>query len=131
MSRLGLSARQVFTLAAIGVALWYGAALLLHWLAAEGLLTGQSRAWVYALSVPGTVPFVLMTRWLAGLAATQVFTGVALVTMTALLIDGVVVAWIPQMYGDTAAIVLACSGAVLWGAGVGLAVACLLNRAGA
>lgn len=129
MRRIGLTPRQFLILAAIGVALWYGAGLLLHWLAAGGWLAGDARALVYALTVPGTLPFILLTRRVAGLGAEQLLTGVAVVTTTALLIDGVVVAWFPQVYGETAERVLAASAAVLWGAGVGLALAMLFNRA--
>ncbi|MBB6228021.1 hypothetical protein [Polymorphobacter multimanifer] len=126
--QIGLSWRQIAILAGIGVALWYAAGLLLHWLAAAGLLQGSTRAAVYALTVPGTLPFVLLAAGLARLAPDQRLTGIAIVTTTALLIDGVVVAWFPGVYGDTAEKVLAASGAVLWGAGVGLALAALLTR---
>jgi hypothetical protein len=128
MMSLGLNARQMSVLLGIGTALWLGAALLLNALAAAGMLAGGARLIVYALVVPGTLPFVLMTRWLAGLAAGQLFAGVAVVTMTALLIDGVAVAFAPWIYGETETQVLAASAAVLWGAGVGLVLAALLNR---
>lgn len=128
MMSLGLNARQMSVLLGIGTVLWLGAGLLLNALAAAGMLAGGARLIVYALVVPGTLPFVLMTRWLAGLAAGQLFAGVAVVTMTALLIDGVAVAFAPWIYGETETQVLAASAAVLWGAGVGLVLAALLNR---
>ncbi len=126
--QIGLSKGQILMLAGIGAALWYAAGLLLHWLAGAGMLHGSARAIVYALTVPGTMPFVLLAARLARLSPGQRLTGIAIVTTTALLIDGIVVAWFPGVYGDTAEHVLAASGAVLWGAGVGLALAALLTR---
>ncbi len=128
MARTGVSGFQLAVLMATGAALWFGAALLLHRLAAAGWLEGGARALVYALVVPGTIPFLMMTRVVARLRADQMASGVALVTATALLLDGAAVAWFPQLYGTTDARVLAASAAVLWGAGVAIMLGFAMNR---
>lgn len=128
MVRTGFSGFQLAVLMATGVALWFGAALLLRWLAAAGWLEGGARALVYALVVPGTIPFVMITRALARLRADQMALGVALVTATALLLDGIAVAQFPALYGATDARVLASSAAVLWGAGVAIMLGFAWNR---
>lgn len=128
MRRIGFSKAQLAVLVGMGVSLWLGAALLLQWLAGAGYLTGSARVAVYALVVPGTLPFVLLIRRLAGLAADQLALGVAVVTATALLCDGIAVAWNPALYGQSSEAALAASAAVLWGAGVGMMLAFVFNR---
>jgi hypothetical protein len=128
MARTGFSGIQLAILMVIGAALWFGAAVLLRSLAGAGWLEGEARALVYAFVIPGTIPFVMLTQALARLRAEQVAIGVAMVTATALLLDGAAVAWFPQLYGDTDARVLAASAAVLWGAGVAIMLGFAWNR---
>ena len=73
-------------------------------------------------TVPGSPTGALRTL------ACQIFTGVAVVTATALLIDGIVVAWFPAVYGGALPQVTNCAAAILWGAGVGLVLAFMLNK---
>ena len=112
----------------IGAALWFLAAIILRIIAPLGALEGSARALTYALVIPGTLPFVYLTRMLVKLRADQIFTGIAAVTATALLIDGIVVAWFPQIYGGSLPQVTNCAAAILWGAGVGLTLAFILNK---
>lgn len=111
-----------------GAALWLFAAVILRVVGPMGALEGSARAITYALVVPGTLPFVWMTRTLAKLRHDQVALGVAVVTATALLIDGVVVAWFPVVYGGSPPQVTNSAAAILWGAGVGLVLAFIFNK---
>ena len=126
--RLGLSTRQIGTLAVIGAVLWFIAAILLRNIGPLGAFEGGNRVLLYALTIPGTMPFIWMTQRLARLASNQIAIGIAIVTATALLLDGVAVAWFPQLYGDELAQVTSSAAAILWGAGVGLMLAFLMNK---
>lgn len=126
--RLGLSTRQIGTLAVIGAVLWFIAAILLRNIGPLGAFEGGNRVLLYALTIPGTIPFIWMTQRLARLASNQIAIGIAIVTATALLLDGVAVAWFPQLYGDELAQVTSSAAAILWGAGVGLMLAFLMNK---
>lgn len=84
--------------------------------------------WTYAAIVPGTLPFVLLTRALARLGPRQLFPGAALLTTVALLIDGIVVAFVPAIYSEEPALLARIAAAILWGGGVGLALAWILDR---
>lgn len=95
-NRLGLTSGQSILLMGIGAALWFLAAIILLIVAPMGALEGSARAITYALIVPGTLPFVWLTQVLAKLRHDQITIGVAFVAATALLIDGVVVAWFPS-----------------------------------
>lgn len=115
---------QIPALVASGVLLWALAALLLHAIAPLGALQGHALAWVYAATVPGTWPALWAVVWFARLQPGQVVPGIALVTLVALLIDGVVFGWFPEVYASPPHQV-SCAAAVLWGAGCGLALAFL------
>ncbi|WP_298198236.1 hypothetical protein [Novosphingobium sp.] len=113
---------QVLALVASGISLWAGAAWLLGTIAPLGWVDGGPRPWAYALTFAGTWPAVLLVVRVARLQTGQVVAGVALVTLVALFIDGVVFGWTPQLYAAPAR-QLACAALVLWGAGCGLALA--------
>jgi hypothetical protein len=127
-NRLGLTAGQTVFLGFVGAALWLLAAIILRTIAPMGALEGTARFLTYALVIPGTLPFVFMTRALVGLRPDQTAIGIAVVTATALLIDGIVVAWYPKVYGGEPAQVKACAAAILWGAGVGMALSFVFNK---
>lgn len=125
---LPLSSRQLLITAGLGVVLWFSAALLIRALAPLGVFEGAARVWLYALVIPGTVPFVFLLEKLAGLARTQIALGYSVATAAATLCDGVALAWFPDLYGG-AGVSGAAGAVILWGAGVGLVLAFLRNRA--
>jgi hypothetical protein len=127
-NRIGLSNQQTVLLIIIGAVLWFLAAIILRLIAPMGALEGSARLITYALVIPGTLPFVFLTRIVAKLRSDQLFTGVAVVTMMALLIDGIVIAWFPAVYGGALPQVTNCAAAILWGAGVGLVLAFIFNK---
>lgn len=122
-ARIGLEGRQFGVCVFLGALLWLVAALLLRWLGPQGVYDGTARLWLYLLIVPGTFPFLLMVERLAGLARHQLFAGVAVVTMAAMFLDGVALAWFPGLYGAGTALHAGAGGTILWGAAVGLALA--------
>lgn len=125
---LPLSARQLWISAGLGLVLWFSAALLIRALAPMGVFEGAARVWLYLLVIPGTVPFVFLMEKLAGLARSEIALGYSVATTAATLADGVALAWYPELYGGSG--VSAAAGAViLWGAGVGLVLSFLRNRA--
>lgn len=130
-NRLGLTGGQSLALIGIGAALWFIAAIILRNIAPMGTLEGTARAITYALVIPGTLPFVILTRHLVKLRHDQIAIGIAVVTATALLIDGIVVAWLPFIYSTEIRHVANCAAAILWGAGVGLTLAFMLNKGNA
>jgi hypothetical protein len=127
-NRIGLSSQQTVLLIIIGAVLWFLAAIILRLIAPMGALDGSARFITYALVIPGTLPFVLLTRTLVKLFPHQLFTGVAVATTTALLIDGIVIAWFPAVYGGALPQITNCAAIILWGAGVGLVLAFILNK---
>ena len=127
-SRLPFDMRQTTVLIGLGAAFWLTAAVLLRMLGSAGIYDGTMRIAFYLLVVPGTLPLVLLTQRIAGLRNDQIALGVAVVTATATLLDGLALAWVPSLYGADAAQVAGAGAAILWGAGVGLVLGFALNR---
>lgn len=123
--------RQIGILLAMGALLWFVAAMLIRVIGPMGAFDGSNRTWLYLLVIPGTLPFIFAIRRVAGLAVRQHGLGVAVVTMAAMLIDGIALAWFPWIYADTIELVAAAGAVILWGAGVGMALGFLVDsRAG-
>ncbi len=128
LNRLGLHHMQTVQLILLGAALWLLAALILRVIAPMGALEGNMRAVTYALVVPCTLPFVLLLRHVARLRSDQLFTGVSVATAAALIMDGIVIAYFPTVYGNALPQVTNCAAIILWGAGVGMLLASIFNR---
>ena len=118
LNRIGLTTRQTILCTLIGAVLWFVAAMLLRALENTSAFEGSNRALLYAAVVVGTVPFIPMIRIIAGLPYDKVDIGVTLATATAMLFDGIALAWFPGLYGTTAFHVANSGAAILWGAGV-------------
>lgn len=125
---LPMTTRQIGILAFTGAALWLGAALLLLALAPLGVHQGAARVVMYLAIIPGTWPFVLLLKRVAGLVRGQVLPGVAVALMVATLLDGLALAFIPGLYGSSLADTAGAGAVILWGAGVFLALAMQADR---
>ena len=120
-----LTPRQVVIVASFGAALWFGAALLIRAIEPLGALRGTGVVLFYALLIPGTWPFILLARVVAGLAREQTLTAVVIATATASLLDGAALMVYPALYGADRG---GAGASILWGVGVGLVLALLMNR---
>ena len=124
-----LTSRQNIIMALMGAVLWLAAALLIRALEPLNIFEGGRRVLVYALTIPGTWPFVLLLERLGKLARNQVAMGYAVGTASATLLDGLALAWFPSLYGSSVAHIAGAGAVILWGAGVGLVLAFIRNRA--
>ena len=122
----GLTPRQTVILIVTGVILWFAAALLLRALEPIGAFRMPGVLVLYAALIPGTWPFILLARRLAGLRTDQTAIGITLVTAAASLCDGNALVWAPGLYGANPA---GSGAAVLWGVGVGLVLGLVMNGA--
>ena len=123
-----LTMLQIGMLAVYGAVLWFLAALLVRSVGPMGAFDGISGIITYALVIPGTVPAIIAARPLAKLRRDQTLAGIAMVTATALLLDGLAHAWFPSLYGTDPALIIKGAAAIFWGAGVGLMLALIMNK---
>lgn len=131
MGSISLSKSQIIKVSIMGVTLWFVAALMLRFFGPMGAFNGSAQVLTYALIVPGTLPFVFLVKRVAGLGDHQVAIGYAVATTAAMLCDGVALAWLPGLYGGSSELIAGSGAAILWGAGVGIVLACLVNKADA
>lgn len=123
-----LDRRQIGLSLALGAALWFLAALILRQVGAAGGFDGAARALLFAAIVPGTLPVVLLFRYLARLGRGQIMGGVALGTATAALLDGLALSWWPALYGTETGLIAGSGATILWGAGVAIFLAYAFDR---
>jgi hypothetical protein len=123
-----LTPTQIVILAIYGTVLWFAAAMLVRTLGPVGAFDGGWGLLTYVLVIPGTIPFILIARPIARLRHDQTATGIAIVTATALLLDGIAHAWFPAIYGTNPALIVKGAAAIFWGAGVGLVLSLIMNK---
>lgn len=123
-----LTATQTTILVIYGSVLWFAAAILVRMLGPMGALDGGWGLLTYVLVIPGTVPAIIVARPLARLRSDQTTIGIAVVTATALLLDGIAHSWFPALYGTDAALLVKGAAAIFWGAGVALVLAIMMNN---
>ena len=114
--------RPLVILIGWGVLLWAAGVVLLRWLVSIDALHGTPQLIAYALVIVGTAPLIPLTPRLAGLPRTESFAAIAVPSLTALLIDGIVIGYAPWIYASDPEQARACAGALLWGVGVALAL---------
>ena len=124
--RLTLS--KTLTLMALGAALWFAAALFFRFGEQAGVVTG-GHIWITDLALfPVTWPFVVLARKLVGAGPRDHTQIVAVATVTALFLDGTAMAQFPGLYGADLATIQRDAAAILWGAGVGLIIALVMDQ---
>jgi hypothetical protein len=123
-----LTSRQIGLCVALGIALWFLAALLLRLVGLAGAFEGWSRALLFVAIVPGSVPVVLMFRAVVGLAGGQLPGAVAIGTAAAAMLDGLALSWWPALYGTRIDLIAGSGATILWGAGVLIFLAYAFDR---
>lgn len=127
-SHAQLTTTQLGILAIYGAILWIFAAVLVRTMGPMGAFDGPAIIIAYALTIPGTVPFILAARPLARLRRDQTVAAISVVTATALLLDGIAHAWLQSLYGTDPALIVKGAAAIFWGAGVALMLALIMNK---
>ena len=128
MQRTSLSSQQIVISVIIGAILWFCAAMLMRAIVPLDFYNGAGVVLMYALTIPGTVPFVFLLRKLASLRGDQIAIGYTIATSAALLLDGTAFALFPSLYANNSSDALQAAAAILWGAGVGQILALIINK---
>jgi hypothetical protein len=119
--------RQLMVLIVLGVAFWALAAAQIRWMPAS--ITGPVLGVIsFVTSVPIGWLSVRITRRCASLSLEQLPAGILLAGGIAMLIDGAVLHWAPQVYGPMETNVRLGAAWLLWGYGVAFAIAFLMWR---
>lgn len=122
--------RQMGLFIVLGVVFWFAAAMLVR-IGGPNVFTAGSAMLVilYLLALPVSLGFIAITRLTSGVPLRDMLAPVALMTTTALLLDGIAIGFFPQLYGSTTEWVMHGAALIMWGAGVGLVCGAWLSRA--
>lgn len=123
-----LTPRQTGILIVFGAIGWFAAALLIRFLEPFHVFDGMARVWTYLLIIPGSVPLVWIGQSMTRHTKGQRGVAASVFTATALLLDGLAVAWSPSLYGSSTEHVLVGAAAILWGAGVLITLGFVMSR---
>lgn len=115
----------------LGVAFWLAGALGLRFAEPLGVIGAGVAPQALALAVLTAVfaGAVVVVQGLLRLPKTRLFEAVSVMTMAALLMDGLAFSFAPGLYGAGEGHRLAASALVMWSAGVGMVVAWWRGRA--
>lgn len=118
-----LSAKQFLITALVGVAFWALVAAQMHW--------GSPRVpgiFEFVMALPAGWLSVWIIKWCASLRAEQLPTGALIAGGIAMMIDGLVLHWAPQIYGSEETTLRIFAAWLLWGYGVAFIIAMLMSR---
>lgn len=124
----GFTRGQAAGLAILGALFWFTAAMVVRFFVPLGALTDWAAFVTFALVVPVTYAALQFSRAVTGFGVHQYLHAAALMTGTALLLDGIALTWFTRLYGDDVMFVLPGAASILWGAGVALALGFVLER---
>jgi hypothetical protein len=111
-----LTRKHTLLYAAIGLALWFAAALAVRF---GGAMLAEDSAWlVYLLTLPAVWGGTALIQRMVGSTRSELVAGVSLGTAAAAFCDGVALRWFSELYGPHFGL----GGAwILWGAAAFLA----------
>ncbi|MBW4438239.1 MAG: hypothetical protein KME04_13950 [Pleurocapsa minor GSE-CHR-MK-17-07R] len=114
---------------ALGVAFWLGGLLIIR-IAGPGVFSAESPVLIvmYIASYPLLYGSLLIASAVSRVPMRQMLEPVAIMTFTAITIDGIVLSWLPQAYGESTTHALHGAAWLLFAAAAGLLIAWVLSR---
>jgi hypothetical protein len=108
----------------LGIIFWFSGVLFVRLGGAVLFVKGDLWLLVlFALALPISWVFVKVTEVIGRVSGLELLRAVVLESIAATIIDGTVLTWFQPIYSDDRSTLLAIAAWLLWGAGMGLAVA--------
>jgi hypothetical protein len=120
--------KQLAFCVSYGLALWLGAIFLVRAIGPMGAFSGWGLIISFVALIPGTIPAVLLTRRVMGPLKDQMLMGVTIISTIALLLAAIGFSFFPTLYGSNMTQVLAASGFMMWGGGIGFVLALMIGK---
>mgnify|MGYP001167410454 CR=1 FL=1 len=126
-----LSRSKMLVFVGLGLVFWLSGVLLIR-LGGAGLFTAESPLLigVYAAAFPLLYLSLLIASAISRVPLQKMLEPTVIMTFSAIFVDGAVIAWLPQLYGDTTVHVMHGAAWLLWGAAAGLLIAWVLTWRG-
>ncbi|MDZ4764127.1 MAG: hypothetical protein SGI73_06195 [Chloroflexota bacterium] len=124
-----LTYRQFALFVVLGAIFWFSAAMLVR-IGGTAIFTPSNPLLIvmYVAAFPVGIGFIVIARAVSGLPMGAMFVPTVVMTFIALMLDGIAVGFVPQLYGDTPDWVMRGAALILWGAGAGLLCAIWVCR---
>jgi hypothetical protein len=122
-----LSSKQLLVVISLGVFFWFIFAMVIRLGNELGIFGGAIGAVTFLLSIPIAWLLIVSIKALAGLGNGQIMTGLGISSATAGLCDGIAITWMPSLYGNESSSALLGAGYILWGVGVILILAYVMD----
>lgn len=124
---LFLKPSQLLRVIPFSVLLWFSAAMFILAMKGKGIFGGTNGVLTFLVLIPVSWVSVLAIRWVGGLRKGQTISGVTVGLATATFLDAVALTWTPALYGGEPQHVLFGGASILWGVGLFLVSAYLLE----
>lgn len=120
---------KVMLFAALGAAFWYQAAMIINFFGATVFSAGNPKLILFFfLTVPITIASMYITVLLCKLKYDELLRPVVIMTFTATFLDAIALVWFKHLYSNSFEVALHGAAWILWGAGLGLLFACILEN---
>jgi hypothetical protein len=124
---LFLKSSQLLRVIPFSVLLWFVAAIFIQSVKGIGIFGGTNGVLTFLVLIPVSWISVLAIRWVGGLQKGQTISGVTVGLATATFLDAVALTWTPGLYGGEPQHVLFGGASILWGVGLFLLSAYILE----
>jgi hypothetical protein len=123
-----LTGHEIAVMALLGAVFWFSFAILVRVMEPFGLLEGGAKTVMFAVTVPVTMVLMLGIQRVMSYPGARMVEVIGIITGFAIMLDGLAFGFFPQLYGREAAHQIAGAGLILWGGGVGMMVALVMQR---
>ncbi|MFM9840934.1 MAG: DUF5367 family protein [Cyclobacteriaceae bacterium] len=113
---------------ALGAAFWYQASLIIKFFG-ESVFTQNNPKLLlfFFLAIPLTIASMYITALLCKLKFYELLRPVVIMTLTATFLDAMALIWFRQIYSDSFEVAMHGAAWILWGVGIGLLFAYILE----
>lgn len=119
---------KVFLFLALGVMFWFIAAMIIRFTGSYVFSENNPKLILFfIIAIPLTVVSMYITKLIGKLKFNELLKPVAIMTIMATLLDGIALAWFRQLYSQSFEIAFHGAAWILWGVGLGLLFAYLLE----
>ncbi|TAG58763.1 MAG: hypothetical protein EAZ27_01330 [Cytophagales bacterium] len=119
---------KLITSIILGVVFWLNAALIVKFCGESVFSEGNPKMFLFFfLAIPVTLASMFIAKFIMKSSLDELLKPVVVMTITATLLDGIALAWFRQLYSNSFEVALNGSAWILWGAGLGLLFAYILE----
>lgn len=124
-----LNQRKAILSVILGAAFWFTAAMIIRFFGDSVFTEGNNyRILAFVLLFPLSYVFILITQKIADLQSNELLNSISIVTLTAMLLDGIALTWFRGLYSDKYEVSHYGSASILFGVGVVLLLVYLLTE---